>query len=644
MNDPAAVAPLPGEQNGPHDHRPQGILKLAVGAIGIVFGDIGTSPIYAFRETFAGHHPIAPDPLHIHGVLSLIFWSMMIVVTIKYVVVIMQADNKGEGGSLALLALISREISKRRWTSGMVLLGVFACALFYGDSMITPAISVLSAVEGLQTVEPRFGPFVVPIAVIILMGLFSIQSHGTRRVGSFFGPIMLLYFATISVFGIMHIAGDPAIVLHTLNPLNAFDFFLTDGLRAFLAMGSVVLAVTGAEALYADMGHFGRKPIGLSWLVFVMPALMLNYMGQGAMILSLDSDAATLAIRNPFFLLAPEIARFPLILLATLASIIASQAVISGAFSVTQQAIHLSFVPRLRICHTSEAAAGQIYIPMVNWSLMTMVVLLVLVFRSSSNLAAAYGIAVTGAMFIDGCLLAVVLFSLWRWPAWAAVPMLALFFVVDMAYLGANLMKVPAGGWFPLVVGIVAFTFLTTWAKGRKLLATQMRKTEIPVEDLFGSGVQSVTRVPGTAVYMTSQPDGIPQALQQNMEHNRVVHERSLFVRVAVEDVPYVPPDAEVTVDNLGHGFFRVTLRRGFMEEMNVPKALQRLGGIGAPLVQEETSFFLSRQTPLATKIKGMALWRERLFAWMMRNAESPMGYFCLPSHRVVELGAQVKI
>ena len=482
MNEPAAVAPLPDVRTGPHDHQRQGILKLAVGAIGIVFGDIGTSPIYAFRETFAGHHPIAPDPLHIHGVLSLIFWSMMIVVTIKYVVVIMRADNKGEGGSLALLALISREIPERRWTAGIVLLGVFACALFYGDSMITPAISVLSAVEGLQTVEPRFGPFVVPIAVIILVGLFSIQSHGTRRVGTFFGPIMLVYFATISVFGIMHIAADPAIVLHTLNPLNALDFFLTDGLRAFLAMGSVVLAVTGAEALYADMGHFGRKPISLSWLVFVMPALMLNYMGQGAMILSLDAEGAAQAIRNPFFLLAPEIARVPLIILATLATIIASQAVISGAFSVTQQAIHLGFIPRLRIRHTSEAAAGQIYIPMINWALMTMVILLVLGFRSSSNLAAAYGIAVTGAMFIDGCLLAVVLFSLWKWPPWAAVPLLALFYVVDMAYLGANLVKVPEGGWFPLLIGIIAFTFLTTWAKGRKLLAAQMRETEISAE------------------------------------------------------------------------------------------------------------------------------------------------------------------
>jgi KUP system potassium uptake protein len=644
MNEPATVAPLPNLRPGPHDQQRQGILKLAVGTIGIVFGDIGTSPIYAFRETFTGHHPIAADPLHIHGVLSLIFWSMMIVVTIKYVGVIMRADNNGEGGSLALLALISRKTRERRWTAGIVLVGVFACALFYGDSMITPAISVLSAVEGLQTVEPRFGPFVMPIAVIILLGLFAIQSHGTRRVGTFFAPIMLVYFAAISVFGIMHVARNPAIVLDTLNPLNALDFFLTDGLRAFLAMGSVVLAVTGAEALYADMGHFGRKPIGLSWLVYVMPALMLNYMGQGAMILSLDAEGAAQMVRNPFFLLAPEFARVPLIILATLATIIASQAVISGAFSVTQQAVHLGFIPRLRICHTSEAAAGQIYIPIINWALMAMVILLVLVFRNSTNLAAAYGIAVTGAMFIDGCLLAVVLFSLWKWPPGAAVPLLALFFVVDMAYLGANLAKVPAGGWFPLLIGIIAFTFLTTWAKGRKLLAAQMRETEIPAEVFIGSAVQSAARVPGTAVYMTSQPEGIPHALQQNMKHNRVVHERSLFLRVAIENVPYVPPDEQVTVRDLGHGFFRVTLRRGFMEEMNVPKVLERVGGIGAPLDQEETSFFLSRQTPLATNIKGMAIWRERLFAWMMRNAESPMGFFCLPPHRVVELGAQVKI
>ena len=639
-----AAAPLPNVRIDHHGHHAEGTLKLAVGAIGIVFGDIGTSPIYAFRETFAGHHPIEPDPLHVYGVLSLIFWSMMIVVTIKYVGVIMRADNEGEGGSLALLALISRKVRERRWTAGIVLLGVFACALFYGDSMITPAISVLSAVEGLQTVQPQFAPFVVPIAVLILIGLFSIQAHGTARVGTWFGPVMLVYFAVLSVLGLVHIAGNPMIILHTLNPLNAAQFFLTDGFRAFIAMGSVVLAVTGAEALYADMGHFGRKPIGLSWLVFVMPALMLNYMGQGAMILSLDPDGAADAVRNPFFLLAPEAGRLPLIILATLATIIASQAVISGAFSVTQQAINLGFLPRLRIRHTSEAAAGQIYIPIINWALMAMVILLVLFFQSSTNLAAAYGIAVTGAMFIDGCLLAVVLFSLWRWPAWISIPLLTLFFIVDLAYLGANLLKVPEGGWFPLLIGVVAFTFLTTWAKGRRLLAARMSEEEVPARDFIQSAVRSASRVPGTAVFMTSQADGIPHALQQNLKHNSVVHHRSLFVRVAIANVPYVPAEEQASVEDLGDGFFRVTLRRGFMEEMHVPNVLKRVEGIGEPLNVEQTSFFLSRQTPLATDLKGMAIWRERLFAWMMRNAESPMEFFCLPSHRVVEVGAQVKI
>jgi KUP system potassium uptake protein len=374
-----------------------------------------------------------------------------------------------------------------------------------------------------------------------------------------------------------------------------------------------------------------------------MPALLLNYMGQGAMILSLEAHGAAEAVRNPFFLLAPEVARIPLVVLATLATIIASQAVISGAFSVTRQAIHLGFVPRLRICHTSETAEGQIYIPAVNWALMVAVILLVLGFGSSSNLAAAYGIAVTGAMFIDGCLLAVVLLSMWRWPRWAAIPLLALFYIVDLAYLGANLAKVPDGGWFPLLVGIVVFVLLTTWAKGRKLLVAKMRESAAPGTSI-ASAILSATRVPGTAVFMTSQPDGIPHALQQNLEHNRVVHERSLFVRVAIGDVPYVPPDEQVDVQQLGHGFFRVTLHRGFMEEMNVPRALERIRGIGTPLKLEETTFFLSRQTPLATEIKGMALWRERLFAWMMRNAESPMTFFCLPPQRVVEMGTQVRI
>jgi KUP system potassium uptake protein len=420
MTDIAVAPPTPADRPPASAHHHQGGLgKLMLGAIGVVYGDIGTSPIYAFRETFAAHGgrvAFVPDAVHIHGVLSLIFWSMMLVVTLKYITIITRADNKGEGGSLALLALINRSTTelvggRRRWTGGIILLGVFATALFFGDCMITPAVSVLSAVEGLTTVETGFAPFVLPIAITILVGLFAIQSRGTAKVGALFGPIMLVYFATLSALGIYHIASDPAIVLHTLNPLNAVTFFATDGWKAFLALGSVVLAVTGAEALYADMGHFGRKPIGLAWIWFVMPALMLNYMGQGAMILSLPLAEATEVIKNPFFFLASEMFRLPLVILATLASIIASQAVISGAFSVTQQAIQLGFIPRLRITHTSASAAGQIYIPVINWSLMIMVILLVITFGSSSNLAAAYGIAVTGAMFIDSVLIAVVLLS-----------------------------------------------------------------------------------------------------------------------------------------------------------------------------------------------------------------------------------------
>ncbi len=636
----------PAEHPAGHRHE-SSLAKLAVGAIGVVFGDIGTSPIYAFRETFAGHHELAHGETEITGVLSLIFWSMMIVVAIKYVTVIMRADNKGEGGSLALLALISRksENNERKWTAGIVLLGVFACALFYGDSMITPAISVLSAVEGLTTVEAGFQPFVIPLAVGILVGLFAIQAHGTARVGALFGPIMLVYFVTIAVLGIVHLSADPMIILETVNPLNAVNFFLVDGWRAFLALGSVVLAVTGAEALYADMGHFGRKPIGVSWLVFVMPALMLNYMGQGAMILSLDPAGADAAVENPFFMLASESWRLPLVILATLATIIASQAVISGAFSVTQQAMHLGFIPRLRIQHTSEAAVGQIYIPVINWSLMVLVVLLVLFFQTSSNLAAAYGIAVTGAMFIDTCLLTVVLFSLWRWKPWMAIPILALFFLVDIAYFGANLTKVPDGGWFPLLVGFIAFTMLTTWAKGRKLMIMRMNEAAIPVPIFIKSAVNSATRVPGTAVFMTTAADGIPHSLLHNLKHNKVLHERVMLVTVRIEDVPYVEDGNRIALEDLGKGFFRLILRYGFMQETDVPSALGRVEKCGPQFKMMDTSFFLARQTLVASPAKpGMALWREKLFAWMLRNAESAMEFFKLPPNRVVELGSQVEI
>jgi KUP system potassium uptake protein len=633
----------------PHDHahgHAQGPLyKLAIGAIGIVFGDIGTSPIYAFRETFAGHHTLIPDRLHIYGVLSLIFWSMMIIVTLKYVSIIMRADNKGEGGSLALLALINRTLGgKKRWTSGIIMMGVFATALFYGDSMITPAISVLSAVEGLTTVNAGLAPFVIPIAVAILIGLFAIQARGTAKVGLMFGPVMMFYFTTIALLGVMHILKDPSVILAMLNPLNALYFFTADFMRAFIALGSVVLAVTGAEALYADMGHFGRKPIRVSWLYFVLPALLLNYMGQGAMILSAAPHEALAKVKDPFFYLAPDTFRLPLVLLATAATIIASQAVISGAFSVTQQAIQLGFVPRLRITHTSEAAAGQIYIPVINWALMTMVIVLVLTFRSSSNLAAAYGIAVTGAMLIDSVLISVVLRQMWNWNRYVVAGLLALFFTVDFSYLSANLLKIPAGGWFPLLVGAIVFTFLTTWAKGRQLMITRMNEASLPMEIFIKSAAPSAARVPGTAVFMTSSASGVPHALLHNLKHNKVLHERVILLTVRIEDVPYVSEEKRVDQHDYGSGFYRVVLRYGFMEEIDVPTALAQLKGCGPQCKMMDTSFFLARQTLLASSRPGMAIWREKLFAWMLRNAESAMEFFKLPTNRVVELGSQVEI
>ena len=621
-------------------------LALAVGAVGVVFGDIGTSPLYAFRETFASHGDvpgIQVDPVHIHGVLSLVFWSMMIVVTFKYVLTIMRADNKGEGGSLALLALINRKSDKRLWTGPLVLLGVFATALFYGDSMITPAMSVLSATEGLQYVHPGFKAWIVPLAVGILVALFAIQSRGTARVGRLFGPIMLTYFATLAILGLMYIVAMPSIVIETLNPWNAVNFFLTDGFRAFVAMGAVVLAVTGAEALYADMGHFGRKPIGLSWMGFVLPALMLNYMGQGAMVLAPGADAAAL-IRDPFFLMIPDMVRIPVTFLALAATIIASQAVITGAFSLTQQAIQLGFIPRMQIRHTREKAAGQIYIPVINWGLMVMVIVLVLFFQSSSNLAAAYGIAVTGAMFIDTILLAAVLLSLWKWPLWKAAPLIAIFIIVDMAYLGANLIKVPDGGWVPLLMGLAIFTLLTTWARGRSLMRATMAEGSIPIEIFAKSAKNSAQRVPGTAIFMASSSDGVPSALLHNIKHNKVLHERVIVLTVVVEDEPYVANEDRVALRDLGDGFYRMKLRYGFLEETDIPTALSNASMCGGAFEMMQTSFFLSRQTLISSKTPGMAVWREKLFAWMLRNAATAMEFFKLPTNRVVELGSQIEI
>jgi KUP system potassium uptake protein len=630
----SSTASVPSDQHGHH----QSLMKLALGAVGVVFGDIGTSPLYAFKETFAGHHPLTVDATSIYGVISLIFWTMMLVVTVKYVTVIMRADNRGEGGSLALLALISRLSPGDTRSAQLVLLGVLATALFFGDAIITPAMSVLSAVEGITVVEARMAPLVVPIAISILLGLFFFQSRGTAKVGAIFGPIVLVYFATLAVLGVVNIMANPAI-LQALNPYYAFKFIASTPAAAFLALGSVVLSVTGAEALYADMGHFGRNPIRLAWFGLVLPALMINYLGQGALL-----TAHPEAVANPFFLMAPEWARLPLVVLATLATIIASQAVISGAFSVTQQAIQLGFLPRMKIVHTSASAFGQIYIPAVNWALLVLVMFLVLGFQSSSNLAAAYGIAVTGTMLIDTLLVGVLVLTIWRWPRWWAMPLLATFLVVDFAYFASNLTKVPDGGWFPLVIGLIGFTGLTTWSRGRALMQERLRESSMPIELFIKSAAKAAARVPGTAVFMTTSAVGVPAALIHNLKHNKILHERIMLLTVAIDEVPYVSDEDRIGVRDLGNGFYRILIRYGFMQEIDIPAVLKTVENCGPKLKMMDTSFFLSRQTLLASDRPGMAIWREHLFSWMMRNAESAMDFFKLPTNRVVELGSQVEI
>lgn len=617
--------------------------KLAAGAIGIVFGDIGTSPLYAFRETFVGAHPLELDKLHVLGVVSLIFWSMTLVVAIQYVTILMRADNKGQGGSLAVVALLSGALRRSKFGWVAILLGVFATSLFYGDSMITPAISVLSAVEGLTVVNSGLQPMVIPIAVGLLVFLFMIQSRGTAKIGALFAPVMFVYFVVIAILGLTQIVQTPEILL-ALNPWYAIQFFMIDGFKAFLALGSVVLAVTGSAALFADMGHFGRKPMRIAWFGFVMPALLCNYFGQGAMIIGLDEASAAAAIQNPFFLLAPEMLRLPLVILATMATFIASQAVISGAFSVTHQAIQLGFIPRLTVKHTSASEAGQIYIPVINWTIMIAVLILVLTFQSSSSLASAYGIAVTGAMLIDTCLLAVLVFTMWKWKWWYAVPLLALFFIVDGAYFAANLTKVPQGGWFPLMVGGFAFLLLTTWAKGRKIMRENMAEAAMPIEIFTKSAKNSATRVPGTAIFMASNSVGVPSALLHNIKHNKIIHERVVVLTVNIEDVPYVEMEDRIEVKDLGDGFYRLILNYGFMQETDVPAALKKVKECGMDFDMMTTSFFLSRQTLLPSEKPKMMIWREKIFAWMLRNAATAMEFFKLPSNRVVELGSQMEI
>lgn len=627
----AGEAPLPPKVRDP-------LAVLILGAIGIVFGDIGTSPLYAIKESFAGAHPLPLDEAHIYGVLSLVFWSLTIIVSIKYTMLMMRIDNRGEGGSLALLAMVTR-LLKGSPASGLVIgLGIFAATLFYGDSMLTPAISVLSAVEGLQVISPKLDAYVIPITVAILLFLFTIQSVGTAKIGFLFGPIIVMWFTALSVIGVYNITAMPE-VLKALNPIHAVNFFILDGWLAFLAMGSVVLAVTGAEALYADMGHFGARSIRLGWFWLVFPALMLNYLGQGALLLTDPS-----AIENPFYRAVPSWALIPMIILAAMATVIASQAVISGAFSITRQAIQLGFLPRLTTIHTSEREQGQIYMPFVNWALLISVVALVLGFKSSSNLAAAYGLAVTGTMTISTILFAVVVFKIWRaFPIRAAL-LVGVLLAVDLTFLAATATKITHGGWFPLVIGLIAFTLLMTWKKGRTLLTRCMNDEAMPLDLFLNSLSAKVTRVPGTAVFLTAHQSGVPHALLHNMKHNKVIHERVIFLTAIIEDVPHVPNEERLDVQHIGRRFYRVLVRYGYMDDPDIPAALKAAAPLGLEPQEMETSYFLGRETLIPSNHPGMALWREGLFAWMTRNATSAMDYFKLPPNRVVELGTQVEI
>ncbi|MFL6720708.1 MAG: potassium transporter Kup [Sphingomonas sp.] len=610
-----------------------------LGAVGVVYGDIGTSPLYAMKESFLGPHPLAVDRLHIFGVLSLIFWSLMLIVTVKYVAVAMRADNKGEGGSFALLSLIARNLGHKKWAPTLVMLGVLATCLFYGDAMITPAISVLSAVEGLTIAEAPLQPLVIPISIVILVGLFVVQSRGTAKVGVLFGPVILIYLAALAVLGVTNIMVHPEIV-GALSPSWAIKFFVINPKLAFLALGSVFLAVTGAETLYADMGHFGRKAIGFSWLSLVYPCLTLNYLGQGALLLGHPAAAA-----NPFYLMAPDWMRLPLVLLATAATIIASQAVISGAFSVTHQAVQLGFLPRLKTEHTSAKALGQIYIPAVNWGLLAMVIILVLGFRESGKLASAYGIAVTGTMLITTIMLGFLVFQVWRWNRLLATATIGLFLIVDSTYFASNITKIPDGGWFPLLVAAISFTVLTTWAKGRQLLRKRLSESALPLAVFIKSVAKSVHRVRGTSVFLSASSDVVPAALLHNLKHNQVLHERVIILNVKVEEVPHVPDDKRVELHDAGDGFYRVILHYGFMQEVDIPRDLAGITTCGEPFNMMSTSFFLGRQKLIPSK-KGleMALWREKLFALMLKSSESAMEFFKLPTNRVVELGSQLQI
>jgi KUP system potassium uptake protein len=631
---------LSDRQEAGQEPRGRYLYLLALGALGVVYGDIGTSPLYALRESFHESNGLAPTPQNVLGILSLIFWALILIITVKYLLFVMRADNRGEGGILALTALVTPATSAgKRGRMMLILLGLFGTALLYGDGMITPAVSVLSAVEGLNVITPFFEPYIVAITVVILVGLFAVQRKGTHGVANVFGPVMLLWFATIAALGISWIVREPS-VLQAANPFDGYRFFVENRWRGFLVLGSVFLVVTGGEALYADMGHFGRRPIRLAWFVAVLPALLLNYFGQGALLIRNPA-----AVENPFYHMAPSWALFPLVAVATAAAIIASQALITGAYSLTMQAVQLGYLPRMAISHTSERERGQIYIPSVNWALMIACIGLVVGFQSSSNLAAAYGVAVTTTMVVTTLLLFTVERDLWRWPMVASLAFSGFFLVIDLAFWGANIIKIPHGGWFPLVIGAIVFSLMTTWKTGRKILGTRLAESSLPWEFFaHDMAANPPHRVPGTAVFMYGNPAGTPPALLHSLKHYQVLHRQVVLLAIQTEEIPHVAPETRARVEDLGHGFYRIVLRYGFMETPDVPAALAGIRPEGLDLSPARTTFFLGRETLIASKRPGMAIWREKLFAFMSRNARTATSFFGLPPNRVVELGAQIEL
>lgn len=618
---------------------------LTLGALGVVYGDIGTSPLYAVKECFAPDHGLAPTADNVLGILSLVFWALTLVVVVKYLTFIMQADNRGEGGILALLAVLGRP---SRPKSQLVTLGLFGAALLYGDGVITPAISVLGAVEGLEVAAPTLEPWVLPVTLVILTALFLVQHRGTAGVGAVFGPVTLVWFVAIAASGLPWVAAHPS-VLAAVDPRHAIGFLAINGATGLLVLGSVVLCITGGEALYADMGHFGPRPIRYAWYTVVFPALLANYFGQGALLLASctgpESDACRLAIESPFYALLPATLVYPMVLLATAATVVASQALISGAFSLTQQAVQLGFVPRVHIVHTSANTEGQIYVPVVNGLLMIACVAVVAIAGSSSRLAAAYGVAVTGTMSITSVLFYAVARQRWGWSWWRASALLALFLVVDLAFFGANLAKVAHGGWFPMVAGLGVFSTMTTWKLGARWRFQELAKVSVPFADVLASlKLQPPARVRGTAIFMTRDPEGTPPALLHQLKHNQVLHEQVVILTILTSDEPTVAPASRVEVAQLASGFWRVISRYGFMETPNVPEVLRAAAAQGLATFQGRMSYFLGRETFVATGRSKLPRWRRALFMFLARNARSPTEYFGIPPNLVVELGTQIEV